>query len=81
MASSQRTVASGQCRRFMVATAAVSSSRSTASTSRSKVASAIASEPIPQPEVGDPLDPGGGEPLRVPGRDLQPGGLLQARRG
>ena len=49
MASSHRTLASGQCRRFIVATAAVSSSRSTARTSRSNVASAIESEPMPQP--------------------------------
>jgi hypothetical protein len=49
VASSQRSTASGQCRRFIVATAAVSSSRSTASTSCSSPARAIASAPIPQP--------------------------------
>ncbi len=32
------------------------------------------------PEVGDPLDTGGGEPLRVPRGDLQTGGLLQTVR-
>ena len=81
VASSQRTVASGQCRRFIVATAAVSSSRldrehlAVERGERHRVRADAAAE------VGDPLDPGGGEPLGVPGRDRQPGGLLQAGRG
>ena len=81
VASEWTTVAFRNGMRFMVAQAAVVSSISTAVTWMSREASAMAVGAEAAAQVRHMLDAGLREALRVPGRDGEPGGLLQARLG